>query len=130
MKTYFQKNHEFSHTIEWHKEYMQENGLTELTVYPAVKVKDSGYFFCSAPEVYCVGEKNGTCGKFCPMYVPRNGIKGICTHSKSVYEPDFDKPKKLKISKTNSTHQMERREICFKITIARNVTNDTAVQYC
>jgi hypothetical protein len=64
-------------------EHMKDNGLTELTVNEAVKIKVEGYMFC---QLYGMGE-SGYCGKrWCKDYQPRNGKSGICKHQGSLYE--------------------------------------------
>ena len=74
-------------------DYMEENNLKDMTVYEAKAHKESEYFFCRAFAE--ATEKNGTCGKECKEYVPRNGIKGICTFHHNFYEAG--KEVKLKI---------------------------------
>jgi len=64
-------------------EYMTENDITEMKVWLAEKdsFTNKHYFFCKA--VGCFGEKGeGTCGKSCSEYFPRNGKSGICKNYK------------------------------------------------
>jgi len=94
-KLYFQLNHEYCHPISWHKEFMSENGLTELTVFEAKIERGSGYFWCR--EFYTVAEASESCGKQCPSYQPRNKKSGICTHYGYVYD-QTEQSRTLKIT--------------------------------
>lgn len=64
------------------KEYMCENGITELEVYETERVNDTGYFFCR--DSWEVGER-GYCGNQCKQYSPRNGKSGICKHLRQLF---------------------------------------------
>ena len=64
---------------------MEDECLSELTVYIAERMVGSDYFYCR--EFEAVGEKSeGGCGAMCKKYKPRNGKSGICVHSGYVYE--------------------------------------------
>lgn len=59
------------------KERMQDDELTEKTVCEAIVDHDKSYFWCV--ETQDVGETGeGTCGKDCEDYKPRNGKFGVC----------------------------------------------------
>lgn len=62
------------------KAQMQEDCIAEATIIEAkrVNVKDDGYFYCG--EVFEWGEINGSCGRFCGQYEPRNGKNGCCKY--------------------------------------------------
>lgn len=59
------------------KDRMRDDELTEKTVTEAVVDHDKSYFWCLATQD--VGETGeGTCGKDCKDYKPRNGKFGAC----------------------------------------------------
>jgi len=68
------------------QEYMQEHSLTEIEVCLAVKdTVYTDYFWCGIAQEF--GEKGqGTCGKNCKDYKPRNGKSGRCCHYGFTYE--------------------------------------------
>jgi hypothetical protein len=80
---YFSAHEDLCYSLDFHKEYMKENGLKELKLWPA-KIVISSYFYCQHFEA--IGEK-GTCGKQCNAYQPRNGKSGICKHYRQTREP-------------------------------------------
>ncbi len=89
MKKLFFENidDEQCHPEEYFRFQMELEGIDELPLHKATKTKVSGYFWCRRYEI--VGEKGqGTCGRDCPNYNPRNGKSGICKHySLEFYEP-------------------------------------------
>lgn len=93
-KYYFRQDDDMCFDLETHYDYMEENKLTEMDVFEAKIERNSDYFFCT--HFYEVGEKNGTCGKMCKAYQPRNHKKGICKHHGNVYE-QTDKKLTLKL---------------------------------
>ena len=64
-------------------EYMNENGLKEITVHKAKSFKDPDYMYC---RLHGMGEK-GYCGKgWCKDYQPRNGKSRCCRLQGKLYE--------------------------------------------
>lgn len=78
-KYYFQKHDEDCYTRQYHLDYMQENGLTEMKVFEAIRDVGVDYFYC---KYHClIGTTDDCCGKYnCEQYEPRNKISGICKH--------------------------------------------------
>jgi hypothetical protein len=75
----------------YEKEYflakMEHEGLDEMELFPALKYKEPGAFWCRHYEASGESGVDG-CGKFCPGYTPRNGKSGCCVHySTAFYEP-------------------------------------------
>ena len=86
MKTnyyFFEEGDEMCYPLEYIKDLIAEQELTEKEVYEAKKVKDSNYMYCRIAGD--VGEK-GYCGKDCKDYKPRNGKWGICKHQGELFE--------------------------------------------
>ena len=93
-KYYFISDYdETCYTAKGVLEYMEENGLTELTVNIAEIEKVEGYFYCL--DIMDMGEK-GDCGKYCSGYSPRNGKSGICKWHRNFHEPT-DKTRLFKL---------------------------------
>jgi len=86
-------NDESCYSLQYHLEYMAENGIEEMIVFEAKIERGSGYFFCK--HFFETGETREICGKLCELYKPRNGKSGICRHYGYVYE-QTDKSKLLK----------------------------------
>lgn len=66
--------------------YPKEDFLmrSETEAYEAVREKRSEFFYCQAVhEVTTKGQ--GTCGRVCKKYAPRNGKSGICKLNSPVY---------------------------------------------
>lgn len=81
-------NDERCYTIKFMLEWMKDEGMENLTVYPAKMMVGDGYFFCTFyRECGLVGEG---CGKVCKEYLPRNGKNGRCKYSNNCYEPDYE----------------------------------------
>jgi hypothetical protein len=80
-------------TIEYWKEFMQDNNLKNFTVLEAKMVKNSNEFYCS--ELMAVGLTKESCGAECDTYSPRNGVCGRCRYHRNTYEPT-DVEKKIK----------------------------------
>lgn len=93
-KYYFTKNAENCYTLDHHKSVMKFNLLNELELFEAIIHRGSGFFYCKCFGE--VGESNGTCGKECHKYKPRNGKSGICIFHRPIYLP-VTKPMILKI---------------------------------
>jgi len=93
-KYFFQNRGDNCYTIEYWKQYMKDNGISEMAVYEAKRDVGSGYFYCDKLEE--VGESGEGCGKSCKYYQPRNKKNGICKHAKPTYE-QTDKVKILKL---------------------------------
>lgn len=90
MKYYFPKDsdpemcYQRSHFVE----VMQENGISEIEVYPARMVKkDDIYAWCREYGDVIETGPGGGCGKSCEFYKPRNGKNGRCRFSVNLYEP-------------------------------------------
>ena len=60
-KLYFQHDAEMCYPLNWHFEYMKDNGLKKMSVFKAIIDRDSNTFFCKKHN--SCGEKNGTCKK-------------------------------------------------------------------
>jgi len=96
MKRYFFADNNLSTTDDYDDDYcypesvfqayMEEYNLTEIKVFLAVKdTIFTDYFWCKAlADFGAKGE--GTCGKVCKDYKPRNGKSGICCHYGFTYE--------------------------------------------
>jgi len=94
-KLYFKDDDENCYGLQYHIDYMKENEIKEMKVFEAKPEHGTGMFFCK--EYSEVGEVNGTCGKQCDLYQPRNGKSGICKHYGFVYEQtEISKTIKLK----------------------------------
>jgi len=96
MKYYFDTHDGRCYQLQYWKNYMLENGLTELELFEAQVMFGSGLFSCTHINVGCCGEVGEGCGKECEYYKPRNGKNGRCRYSGYVYE-QTDKSKTLKI---------------------------------
>lgn len=85
-KLYFPKGDEGScYQLEYWREYMKENNLSEIELFEAKRETGSGYFFCK--EFLEIGEvSEGGCGKTCEKYKPNNGKNGRCKHYGYTYE--------------------------------------------
>jgi len=86
-KKYFDKvDGEMCYTLDYYRDKMKFEGIEEMTLIESKPKFGSGFFWC---KVHCfVGDKNeGTCGKLCDDYKPRNGKSGRCVHSANCYEP-------------------------------------------
>ncbi len=94
MKLYFRENSDLCTSIEGHLSYMKENDIKEMQVFEAKVEHGTGFFFCHFFGE--VGEVNGTCGKMCKAYQPRNGKSGCCKNYGFVYE-QTEKSKILKL---------------------------------
>ena len=58
---------------------MRDAGIDEIKIERAVKDIGGPGFWCHKyHDIYMRNE--GTCGRFCNGYKPRNGISGICKH--------------------------------------------------
>lgn len=103
MATYYfkEKDSEMCYNLTHHLQYMAENNINEMTVLKAKIVNDSEFFYCT--EVMEVGEKNGTCGKMCEDYRPRNSKSGICKYFRNTYE-NTGIVKKLKLKQNAPTN--------------------------
>ncbi len=88
-KLYFTRDNEFCYPLWVHKQHMKDDGIDELTLYPAKRTKVNGFIFCRHFQL--VSNSDG-CGKQCDEYKPRNGKSGACKNLGGLYEPDFDKP--------------------------------------
>jgi len=64
---------------------MKLHDIPEIIVYKAIKEQNNDYFFCKKFQE--IGEKNGTCGKSCDGYKPRNKKSGCCEFVGALYYP-------------------------------------------
>jgi len=85
-RLYFKENYsEFCYSLDYH--LIENEDSVEIELYEAVKmpIKESGFFWCK--EYDAPGESGqGTCGKVCEGYQPKNGKSGCCTHHGPCYE--------------------------------------------
>ena len=62
----------------------KQQGLNKITLYPAHPITISGFFYCQAVEQVT---EDGTCGKQCSDYTPKNKKSGICKYKcRTLYE--------------------------------------------
>jgi hypothetical protein len=82
---YFRReDDECCYGLKYQLERARDEGLSEVTLFTAEKEKIEGVFYCHA-----VGEcgEEGTCGKQCDDYAPKNGKSGMCKHKGMTYAP-------------------------------------------
>lgn len=86
-KMYFnQYEPELCYPMDHHIDYMKMEDLPKIIITEAKMDKGSGHFYCK--EHNFVGDRSeGTCGKICPQYAPRNGKNGRCKFSYACYIP-------------------------------------------
>jgi hypothetical protein len=68
---------ECCYPLSYHMDVANEGGLTEIELFEAVPEKVDGIFFCR--EINEMGE-DGSCGRICADYAPKNGKSGMCRH--------------------------------------------------
>ena len=101
MKYYFEKGDcELCYTKQHFMEVMEERGITEIEVFPAIIEYGTDYFYCQ--EHGESGMSGEGCGKFCDFYKPRNGKNGRCRHHSNCYTP-ADKSVILKLKSKHKT---------------------------
>jgi len=85
MKMYFETDQsEFCYPLEHIKDIMRSNRVKSMDVFEAVPERNTGMFWCV--HFAEIGESgNGTCGKVCKSYIPRNGKSGRCVHHATPY---------------------------------------------
>lgn len=95
-KYYFSEhNKEMCYTLAFHLDMMESDGITELKLFEAKRITGEGCFYCRMFAT--AGEAgDGSCGKMCEEYIPRNGKSGRCKHSGYCYE-QTDKQKIIKL---------------------------------
>lgn len=73
------------YTKEYFKDYMKENGITEIEVFEAIPEKINGIFWCKYYET-CADRSYDidSCGKDCKHYTPRNGKSGCCKYYSNI----------------------------------------------
>jgi hypothetical protein len=106
-KYYFCEDYESAEkcfTLESMYEYMKDNGLTTLKIYPAKMLVGEDFYYCD--EHQFSGIVGDGCGKDCSEYNPRNGKNGRCRHSKNCYVPDLKNP--MTINQKNHNHETGR----------------------
>lgn len=84
-KQYYFENEDEEHcyTESYFQQKMKDDGVTEISVFVAIKSKDKEYIYCK--EFQSCGESS-ECGKECDRYKPKNGKSRCCTHRGSIYE--------------------------------------------
>lgn len=73
------------YTLQSQIDYMIENSLTEMDLWLAEREVNAPYFYCKHFQE-CGDKAEGTCGKLCDAYNPRNGKSGVCQHYGYTYE--------------------------------------------
>jgi hypothetical protein len=78
---------EVCYTIDYFYEQLNDNDLTQMQIYPAIRMTGEPFFWCSIIcDCFECGEN--TCGKFnCNDYKPRNGKNGRCYYHRNCYTP-------------------------------------------
>lgn len=91
---------EACYTLDTIAEVMDAAEEGRVILIKAQPVKEDGYFYCR--HFAEVSEHdNGTCGKHCAGYTPRNGRTGACKHfTRTLYEPT-DRRLLMETSDTN-----------------------------
>lgn len=81
--------------LDYIKDRMREDGVTEKTVWTAVPEKFRSYAWCK--DAFDIIDINDNlCGKDCKSYSPRNGKSGCCKHyTRTMYEMGETKTIKL-----------------------------------
>ena len=83
-KLYFRKDSEMCYDLATIKDEMRSDGISEETVTEAEIERGTGMFWCN--EFFEIGDSSeGTCGRTCDGYKPRNGKNGICVHHRNPY---------------------------------------------
>lgn len=71
--------------LQKHIQDMDDAMIDVLHLHEAKPVYNTDYFYCSHYQE--IGDKaQGTCGKMCDHYAPRNGKSGRCKQCKNTYE--------------------------------------------
>ncbi len=85
MKYYFRDNTEGNcYELDYHYDYMADEGIKEMILYPAIIEYNNGWFYCQ--EIGECGESGlSDCGRECKQYEPRNGKSGRCRFHRSTY---------------------------------------------
>ena len=84
-RCFFRNDDADCYKLEAQYDHMREHGIEEMDIYLAEREINAPYFFCR--EFGEVGEKGqGTCGRHCEAYQPRNGRSGVCKHYGYVYQ--------------------------------------------
>ena len=90
-KYYFSDmDEERCYTMKSILDWMKDEGMEILTIYPAKMMTGDSFFYCSV-HGEC-GEVGEGCGRLCKEYNPRNGKNGRCRHSRNCYEALNDQP--------------------------------------
>lgn len=82
MKMYFEfEDGEECYSEDYFQELMEANEDTEMEVFPAIKQRVAGIYWCKVHK-FCgdKGDIEYSCGKECKEYDPRNGISGCCRY--------------------------------------------------
>jgi len=110
MKYYFRDvDDENCYTLSHWRNYLKENGLNEIKLFEAERIKssDTEYFYC-----HVVGETGlkgeNTCGRNCENYIPCNGKTGKCKFYGNTYEA-----KENFIILKNKEMRIENHDIIF-----------------
>ena len=84
-KFYFKNSDsETCHNKQYFIDYMEEHNLKKFEVYEAIKETIGGYFWCNKLEL-CCDDIEGTCGKWCKDYTPKNGKNGCCKYYSKIF---------------------------------------------
>lgn len=85
MKYYSDDDGETCSSEKWWRNYLITRNLPEIKLTEMKREIQSEFFYClDVMEVGIKGE--GTYGKMCDSYKPRNGKNGICKEYRSTYE--------------------------------------------
>lgn len=83
-KYYFRtEEDEFCYTLDYHLRNAKEEGLTEIELFEAKPQYIEGFFWC---RVINDSGEDGSCGKKCIDYEPKNGKSGICKHKSNTFK--------------------------------------------
>jgi hypothetical protein len=92
---FYNEGDEICVSIESIKEMMIDDELTEKTVSEAVIDPDKSYFWCTETGDAGLSDE-GTCGKYCEYYKPRNGKSGVCLFHRRCRTPGKEITVKIK----------------------------------
>lgn len=107
---FLSKDGELCYTLEYVRSYMSWNELDSITIYPAIRTTVPNVFWCNKYEL--VGDKSeGSCGKECQGYKPKNGKSGCCIHcSRKMYEPSVE-PITITLSPPHTQKQLKLNKL-------------------
>jgi len=83
---FYEEDGELCYGLDSIKDMIADDFLEEKEVWLAKRMTGEDFAWCTHyAEPLMKGE--GTCGKVCDHYKPRNGKSGICNHQGYCYEP-------------------------------------------